>query len=383
VVGIREIKFLGIKSNMLNKVVKIGEMLNEKGIKTTIIDTIANSSSQVVKFITQIIAIILGFYLITKGQLKVEMFIAFMSYSEQFSSSLMELTKLNSTIQQALVSIGRIFDLLDNLSYSVEKYGNSEVTVVKGEIKFENIYFNYEHNVDVLKGISFTIKPNRKVAFVGGSGVGKTTLFNLLMRFYEPSNGSIKIDDINIENFNEDSLRRCLSVVRQEPFLFHMSIKDNLLLANPKASMSELIDASKSAYIHEHIISLPLGYDSKVGERGVNFSGGQRQRIAIARAILKKSKIILFDEATSALDNESQYAIKEAIDTLAINSTVIIIAHRLFTVIDADEIYVMDEGKIVGIGTHETLINSNYAYTKLYKTEVDTINKNQNRVLLV
>lgn len=383
VVGIREIKCLGIKSYILNKFIILGQTLKKKSIKVGIIDSTANFSTQTVKFATQVIAILLGFYLITKGQLKVEMFIAFMAYADQFSSSLMELTKLNSNIQQALVSIGRIFELLDNLSYASEKYGKEDVDLIKGDIEFNNIHFNYDSNVNVLKGISFNISHNKKIAFVGGSGVGKTTLFNLLLRFYDPSNGSIKIDDINIEDFNEESLRRHISIVRQEPFLFRMSIKDNLLLAKPDASDQELIDACKAAYIHDHISSLPLGYNSIVGESGVNFSGGQRQRIAIARAFLKKSKIVLFDEATSALDNESQYAIKKAINKMAINSTVIMIAHRLFTIIDADEIIVMDDGKIVGTGTHESLMNNNETYSKLYKTEVDAINNNQQGVLLV
>ncbi|RPH33391.1 MAG: ABC transporter ATP-binding protein [Bacteroidales bacterium] len=383
VVGVREIKCLGIKGIILSKFKTLSESLKNKNIQIGILENTSSVSTQAVKFTTQVIAILLGFFLIAQGQLKVEMFIAFMSYSELFSSSLMELTKLNSNLQQALVSIGRIFELLDNLSYSIDKYGKDEVALIKGEIEFENIHFNYNSNVNVLKGISFNIKPNRKVAFVGGSGVGKTTLFNLLLRFYNPSNGSIKIDNINIEEFNEESLRKHISIVRQEPFLFRMTIKDNLLLANPNASMLELINACTNAYIHDHIVSLPDGYDSIVGERGINFSGGQRQRIAIARSFLKKSKIVLFDEATSALDNESQYAIKQAIDKLALKSTVVIIAHRLFTVIDADEIIVIDDGKVVGVGTHETLIKNNHTYTNLYKTEVDTINKNTQGILLV
>jgi ABC-type multidrug transport system fused ATPase/permease subunit len=383
VIGIREIKCMGIKSHKLDKFLLLGKKLKEKGIKIGILNSVVGIFSGIVKFVTELLVIVAGFYLIMKGQLKVEMFIAFSAYSGQFGNSLMELTKLNSTIQQALVSISRIFELLDNLSYSVEKFGKVDVASIKGEIKFENIYFNYDHNVNVLEGISFTVNPNRKIAFVGGSGVGKTTLFNLLLRFYEPSKGSIKIDDVNIENYNEESLRKHISVVRQEPFLFNMSIKENLLLANPNASEEEIIDACTYAYIHDHITSMPLRYDSVIGERGINFSGGQRQRMAIARAILKKSKIILFDEATSSLDNESQYAIKQAIDALAKNHTVIIIAHRLFTVIDADEIIVMDKGKITGIGTHETLMNNNNAYKKLYKTEIDTINKTQEGVLLM
>lgn len=374
--GIREIKCMGIKPYQLNAFLLLGEKLKDKGIKLGIINAGVNVFSATVQIATEVLIILVGFYLVSKGELTVVMYLACASYVQKFGQSLMALTKLNSSIQQALVSIKRIFELLDNMNYSVEKFGKVDVVSVKGEIKFENVYFNYDDNAKVLEGISFIINPNRKVAFVGGSGVGKTTLLNLLLRFYNPLQGNIEIDGINIADYSEESLRRHISVVRQETFLFNMSLKENLLLADPHATMEEMITACTSAHIHEHIASMPMGYDTIVGERGVKFSGGQRQRVAIARAILKRSKIILFDEATSALDNESQYAIKKAIDTLANNHTIIIIAHRLFTVIDADEIIVFDKGEIAGIGTHETLLNGNYVYQKLYKTEVETININ-------
>ena len=382
VLGIREIKCMGIKNTKLRKFMLMGDVLKEKSINIGILNSISGVFSGSIEFVTELLLILLGFYIITKGQLGVEIYIAFAAYSGMFNNSLMEITKLNSSIQQALVSIGRIFELLDNLNFSVEKFGKVNKNQILGEIKFENVCFDYNNNINVLKGITFNIKPNKKVAFVGASGVGKTTLSNLLMRFYDVSSGSIKIDDVNIEDYDEDSIRRHISAVRQEPFLFNMSIKENLLLSKPDATMEEIIASCTSAYIHDHIVSMPLGYDSIVGERGVNFSGGQRQRIAIARAILKKSKIILFDEATSALDNESQYAIKNAIDLLAKCHTVIIIAHRLFTVIDADEIIVLKDGKIVGIGSHEILLNNNVTYNKLYKNEVDTINKIPEGILL-
>jgi ATP-binding cassette subfamily B protein len=378
VVGIREIKCLGIKDSFLFRYIKLGEKLKDRGIKIGIFNSFSDVSSQTIKFTTELVAIILGFYLIINGELSVELFIAFMAYSEQFSSSLMELTQLNSNLQQALVSVERIFELLDNLSFSEEKYGKTNYQSIQGNVKFDNVYFNYEDGVDILKGISFEIPQNNTIAFVGGSGVGKTTIFNLILRFYNPIKGKISIDGYNIFDFDEKSLRNNISIVRQEPFLFNMSIKDNLQIATPNVSITEIMEACKSAFIHEYILSLPLGYDSVVGESGVNLSGGQRQRIAIARAILKKSKIILFDEATSSLDNESQFAIKEAIHKLSRACTVIIIAHRLFTVIDADKIYVMDNGVIVGAGVHDNLINDNLIYKKLYQIEVDYINKKQN-----
>ncbi len=380
--GVREIKSLGIKHNANERFLKVTNMLKNKNIKLSIIGNVSNSSSQVVKYVTEIIAIFFGFYLIKIGEIKIEMFIAFMGYTEMFSASLMALTSLNSNIQEALVSVGRIFGLLDNLNYSQEKYGNSNELAINGEIFFDNVSFGYDTKMEVLKDVSFSLKPNRKIALVGGSGVGKTTIINLLLKFYEPSKGAICIDGYNISDFNEDTLRTLISVVRQEPFLFNMSIKDNLLLANSFATMEELINACTFAYIHDFIMLLPMGYDTIVGERGVNFSGGQKQRFAIARAVLKKSKIILFDEATSALDNESQYAIKKAIDKLAKEKTLLIIAHRLFTIIDADEIIVMDNGGIVGVGSHSLLLENNAIYARLYKAEVETISMNhQNTVV--
>ncbi|HEX9058995.1 MAG TPA: ATP-binding cassette domain-containing protein, partial [Clostridia bacterium] len=212
-------------------------------------------------------------------------------------------------------------------------------------------------------------------AIVGRSGSGKTTLFNLLLRFYKASSGKITIDGIDIEELEENSLRQYISVVRQDPFLFSLSIKDNLRLVKPNATKEEIETVCKTAFIHDFITKLPQGYDTVVGDNAVTLSGGQKQRIAIARALLRNSKIILFDEATSALDNESQYKIKESIDEISKSHTVIIIAHRLLTVVQADEILLMDEGKLIGRGTHRKLLESNDLYKKLYKMELDIISE--------
>jgi ATP-binding cassette subfamily B protein len=375
IIGIREIKCMGIKLHKLSVFQNLTEQLRDKGIKQGILNSSANLISGAIQFIIDMLIILVGFILVSKGELSVVMYIAFSSYVAIFNLSLMSLSELNSSVQQALVSIKRIFELLNNMNYPIEKFGKLDIKTIRGEIEFEKVCFNYGTKQKIINDISFTIKPNKKIAFVGKSGVGKTTLFNLLLKLYDPVSGRIKIDDMYLEDYSEETLRKHISVVRQTPFLFNMSLKENLLLANPQASNDELIEACNSAQIHRHIISLPRGYDSIVGEGGINFSEGQKQRIAIARALLKKSKIILFDEATSALDNESQYAIKKSIDAVSKNHTIIIIAHRLFTVIDADEIIVFNRGKIVGIGTHVTLLNSNSIYKQLYKKEIDTINK--------
>jgi ATP-binding cassette subfamily B protein len=264
--------------------------------------------------------------------------------------------------------------LIDGLSYKAEKFGEKSIDSLNGDIKFENVSFNYGNESNVLDNLTVNIPAKSKTAIVGSSGSGKTTMFNLLLKLYDPCEGRILIDGTDINDIKEEDLRRHISVVRQEPVLFMMSIKENLLLANSKASQQEIESACKKAFIHEYIESLPNKYDSVIGENGVNFSGGQIQRIAIARALIKKSKIILFDEATSSLDNESQFYIKKAIDAIAKECTVVIIAHRLSTIIEADVIYVMNQGNLAGYGNHNSLIHTNNIYKKLYKSEVELIN---------
>jgi len=204
---------------------------------------------------------------------------------------------------------------------------------------------------------------------IGKSGQGKSTILNLIGKLYDISDGEILIDDVNIAELSESALRDNVSIVMQTPYIFNMSIMDNMLLVNPKATKKQIYNACKKAQIHDFIFALPQKYDSLVGENGVVLSGGQRQRLAIARALLKNSKIILFDEATSALDNESQGKIKEVMDSLKDDHTLIVVAHRLSTVVDCDKILVLDNNKIIAEGTHKQLIKSCNVYKELYKTE--------------
>ncbi len=376
--GIREIICLGAKINEIKSFYALTDKIKDMNIKINILNVIQQSVVQSISFVSQIAVMGTGGYLIYKDMLSIQFYIAFSSYSSQFSNSLMNITRLNSNIQQALTSLERIFSLMDNFNYTNINYGNKKLNRISGDITFENVNFAYNGNDYVLKNMNFNINHGRKVAIVGASGGGKSSIFNLILRFYEPESGSIKIDNIDIKEIEEDSLRNYIAVVRQDPFLFNTSIKDNLLLANPSATMNEIYEATKAAYIYDFINNLPNGFDTVIEENGINLSGGQKQRIAIARALLKKSKIILFDEATSSLDNESQYNIKRAIYELPAKQTVIIIAHRLFTVIEADEILVIDNGKLVGIGTHNDLINTNEYYKKLYQIELDTVNSKSN-----
>ena len=217
--------------------------------------------------------------------------------------------------------------------------------------------------------MNLKIDSNKKIAIVGKSGNGKSTIFNLLLRYFDSSIGSILIDGINIKDLTEESLRKNISIIRQAPFLFNESILDNFRYVKKNATLKEIREVCKRAYIDDYIMSLPKKYNTVIGEGGVNLSGGQKQRIAIARTLLLNTKIILFDEATSALDNESQEYIKRTIDSLVTNHTVIIVAHRLSTIIDADVINVIDKGKLVASGTHNHLINNSLIYKNLYNSE--------------
>ncbi len=371
--GIREIKSLGANIISFKNFLELSTSLKEKGFKINIISSVSQILSQIVNFSSEIIVMLVGGYFVYMGTLTMENFIAFTAYSGQFSNSLMSITQINASIQQILTSLERIFGLLDNLNYGIEPIGKQKLKKVNGNIMFKNVSFQYDEETKILNNINLNIPANKKIAIVGQSGSGKTTLFNLILRFYRPTKGIITIDGIPLFDIDETSLRENLAIVHQEPYFMTLSIKENLKLASPEATDKDLIEACKIVFIHDFINSLPDKYDTVLGENGVTLSGGQKQRLAIARALLRNAKIILFDEATSALDNESQIKIKEAIDHIATKHTVLIIAHRLVTVLGADEIIVMSKGQVVGFGNHNSLIKDNKIYQKLYKSEITTI----------
>ena len=274
------------------------------------------------------------------------------------------------SFNKVTVSLKRIGELLNNELYKDEVSGSKELENTKGVIKFNNVKFKYKEGEDyTLNGLNLEIVPNKKIAIVGRSGNGKSTIFNLLLRYFDASIGTITIDGINIKDLTEESLRGNISIIRQSPFLFNLSILDNFRLVKEDVSLEEVREYCKRAYIDDYIMSLPKGYDTVIGEGGINLSGGQKQRLAIARTLLLNTKIILFDEATSALDNESQEYIKKTIDDLVKDHTVIIVAHRLSTIVDADTIHIIEKGKLVGSGTHKELLKSCKQYQNLYTAE--------------
>lgn len=273
-------------------------------------------------------------------------------------------------IQNIFVAMGRVFELFDLEPEIKDSVNAVEMKGFDKEIKFEDVCFEYIPNQPVLKNINLTIPKNETLAIVGNSGGGKSTLVNLLPRFYDIKSGAITIDGKDIKDFTIKSLRQNISMVFQDNFLYTGTIKDNIMMGNPDATTEELMSAIKSAHLEDMIQELPEGLETELGERGLTLSGGQRQRVAIARAMLRNAPIVILDEATSALDNESEAIVQKAMDNLMQDKTVFVIAHRLSTIQNADKIVVINQGEIVEIGTHEDLLHiENGAYKTLYEMQ--------------
>lgn len=315
---------------------------------------------------------------VIKGNLSVGQLIAFQMFAGQFSSPVMRLVSLWNEFQQALLSVDRLGDILNT---PTEQITNKPITLnnIQGDIKFDNVSFKYTPSSNlVLKNINLHITPNKSIGIVGRSGSGKSTITKLIERLYLQNEGAIYIDGIDIRHLNPYILRQNIGVVLQESYLFSGSIKDNISFASPGASMEDIIKVSQIAGANEFIATLDKGYDTAVGERGSSLSGGQKQRIAIARALINNPRILIFDEATSALDYESESIITQNLSQIKQNKTFIIIAHRLSTVRNCDEIIVMDKGEIKERGTHEELIKLNGYYKNLYDKQNLDIKSNQN-----
>ena len=294
-------------------------------------------------------------------------FIAFFGAAAMLPRPIRQLSMTNAMIQKGLAASEVIFNQLD-LKPEIND-GIKEINKIKGDISFESVNFSYSENEKILDDVSFTVSKGNTLAIVGQSGSGKSTMVNLIPRFYEVLDGQIKIDDFDIKEIKLNNLRSLISIVSQNTVLFNDSIKNNISYAKPMASDEEIFNAARKANAHEFIESLPNGYETVVGDDGTLLSGGQKQRIAIARALLKDAPIIILDEATSALDSESENQIQQAIDNLKIGKTTIVIAHRLSTVENAEKIIVLKGGKIVESGTHDDLLNLEKSYFELYKNQ--------------
>lgn len=371
ITGIREIKALGIKAIVNKRIVSIVDNLFDKQRKITKDEMIYYALNNFCFFIIQFVVLFtLGFQYFN-GIITLASFVVIESYIWRIDDVVESLSQFGVYFNKISVSLNRIDEILNNRLYQDEMFGNKVIKNNLCNIEFKNVNFKYREEEDfTLKDLSMKIEPKKKIAIVGKSGQGKSTIFNLLSRFFDATEGEILINGINIKDLKEESLRNTISVIRQNPYLFNTSIYDNFKIVKEDVTLEEVKKVCKKAYIDEYIESLPNGYETIIGEGGVNLSGGQKQRIAIARTLLKDTKVILFDEATSALDNESQEYIKKTIDDLVKTHTIIIVAHRLSTIKDADLIYVVDKGKVSEVGSHKELMKNSKTYKKLYSGEV-------------
>lgn len=303
------------------------------------------------------------------GRLTGGALIAFLVYGLTVAQSFASLIAIYTQFQEALGATKRVFQLMDTAPTIADNPDAIELGEIEGRIRFEGVHFRYDERISVLEDINLTIEAGEIIALVGHSGAGKSTMFNLIPRFYDADEGCVTVDGIDIRKVTQASLRQQIGIVPQETLLFGGSIRENILYGRLDASEDDLIEAAKAANAHDFIMTLPDGYETTVGERGIKLSGGQRQRVAIARAILKNPRILLLDEATSSLDNESEHLVQEALGRLMQGRTTIIIAHRLSTIRVAHRIAVLDKGRIVELGVHEDLLARGGIYARLYEMQ--------------
>lgn len=326
-----------------------------------------NSSINLFTNTTNLILLGCGALLIAADELTLSDFVAFLLYVNLFMKPLLRLTVFTEMYQRGMAGFARFHEIMSKPE-EIKDVGDAiPCTNIKGEIVFENVTFGYLDGKNVLKNVNLRIAPGEKVAFVGTTGAGKTTIANLLLRFYEPQQGRVLLDGLDIQRYQQRSLREQIGLVQQDVFLFSDSVKFNIAYGKWNATETEIIAAAKNAAADEFIQCLPQGYATEIGERGVKLSGGQKQRIAIARVFLKNPPVLILDEATSALDTRTEKQIQGALDKLSQNRTTLIIAHRLSTIMNADRIVVLNNGEIAEIGKHEELLALNGIYKKLYE----------------
>lgn len=342
------------------------------------LDSGLGAASNLVVTSARIASIALGGLLVLRGETTIGTLVAFLGYVGGLFGPVQGLTGIYQTIQRAYVSLDEIFAILDMQEHLGDAPGAREVTHVRGEVVFRGVKFNYEQrDRPLLDGIDLVVKPGETLAIVGPSGSGKTTLMALLMRFYDPQEGVICLDGEDLRNLKQSSLRRNIGVVLQDPLLFNDTVRNNIAYGRPEAAVQEVHAAAIAANAHDFIMHLPEKYDTMVGERGSRLSMGERQRVTIARALLKDPPIIVLDEATASLDAESEARVQEALDRLMKGRTTFVIAHRLSTVVHADQIIVLREGRVVERGRHDELMKSRGYYRSLVDRQTRGLLKNE------
>ena len=341
------------------------------GFSLQMLDLGMTSVGMLVTGVASIVVLWYGGHRVIAGGLTIGELMFFSSLLSYMLDPLERLAGVNLQIQDALVAMHRVSEVTDLDVEETDADPNSGPQRVESGIRLENVSFGYGCRGDVLSNVSFDVPAGAKVAIVGESGSGKSTLLKLLMRFYDPSEGRVLLDGTDYRDIDLASLRKTIGLVAQEPFVFTGTIRENIALGAPQASMDEIVAAARAAGLEAFIGSLPDRYQTVIGERGANLSGGQRQRLAIARALLRKPELLVFDEATSHLDTATEQAIKESLRTVLSGKTVVLVAHRLSTIQDADIIYVLHDGRIVEQGNHQRLMADDGRYAALWRAQTE------------
>ena len=348
---------------------KINNRLQESAWKAQFFSGLIHPIINFISNIGYVAMTILGGWLAINGRLKIGDIQAFIQYVDQFNQPLVQVANVANILQSTAAAAERVFEFLDEPEEAVESNNLVKLSGVKGEVEFDNVVFGYKPDQTIIKSLSAHIKPGQRVAIVGPTGAGKTTLVNLLMRFYEINSGSIKIDGVDIRRMKRSDVRQMFGMVLQDTWLFNGTIRQNLMYGNPKATEEEMIKTAKEAHVDHFVRSLPGGYDMVLGEEAANISQGEKQLLTIARAMLEKAPMLILDEATSSVDTRTEVLIQKAMEKLMQGKTSFVIAHRLSTIRDADLILVVKDGNIIEQGNHETLLKQNGFYAELYNSQ--------------
>ena len=357
------------KKKSITKFSKINNRLQESAWKAQFFSGLIHPIINFISNIGYVAMTILGGWLAINGRLKIGDIQAFIQYVDQFNQPLVQVANIANILQSTAAAAERVFEFLDEPEEAVESNNLVKLSSVKGEVEFDNVVFGYKTDQTIIKGLSAHIKPGQRVAIVGPTGAGKTTLVNLLMRFYEINSGSIKIDGVDIRKMKRSDVRQMFGMVLQDTWLFNGTIRQNLMYGNPKATEEEMIKTAEEAHVDHFVRSLPGGYDMVLGEEAANISQGEKQLLTIARAMLEKAPMLILDEATSSVDTRTEVLIQKAMEKLMQGKTSFVIAHRLSTIRDADLILVVKDGNIIEQGNHETLLKQNGFYAELYNSQ--------------
>ncbi|MBR1858082.1 MAG: ABC transporter ATP-binding protein, partial [Selenomonadaceae bacterium] len=372
--SIRVVKSFVREDYEIDRFCKQNELNFQAAMKNVQLTSLLTPTVEFLAAIAVTLIVWFGGYEVVNGIMTAGSLVAFLTYAVNLANPVKRLSRIYGRMQKAMAAVDRIFYVLDMEEAITDRPDAKILPPVEGHVSVENVSFSYDGVHDALKNVSLEVKPGQMIAFVGPSGAGKSTIANLIPRFYDVTSGSIKIDGLDIRDVTMNSLREQIGIVPQETMLFSTTIMENIRYGRLDASDDEVLAATKAANADEFIRQLPDGYNTLIGERGLNLSGGQRQRMAIARAILKNPRILILDEATSALDTESEKIVQSALDDLMVGRTSFVIAHRLSTIFDADHIFVIDHGHVVEDGSHKELLARNGVYANLYNIQFKSEN---------